>query len=164
MLRVFLYMLTFYIFLCVQIDVQHGEIKELQRLVSSQAMQLGRQSGLIDGLNQEMDTRRSQVSKMDSWIRQEEIWRHDIEDQVNVLNKRAKNTERVAKETTDSITEINLKIDAVEHLMRNTTSMTSAFSSQTDAFVSLQSVFFFLMWFMCMLIFTLFLFFPSKLL
>ena len=100
-------------------------------------MQMGRQTAMIDGINQEMDTRRSQVSKMDSWIRQEEIWRHDIEDQINVLNKRAKNMDRITKETTDSVSEINLKIDALEQLMRNTTSMTTAFSTQTDSFVSI---------------------------
>jgi chromosome segregation ATPase len=121
---------------CVNSTESHThEIKELQRIYANQALQISRQNSMLDGINQELDSRRSQISKMDSWIRQEEIWRHDIEDQLNVLNKRVKSVERTSKENKDVAAEMNMKLDSLEQLLHSNSAMSSAWTAKTEAFM-----------------------------
>lgn len=121
---------------CVTSTESHThEIKELQRIYANQALQLSRQNSMLEGINQELDSRRSQISKMDSWIRQEEIWRHDIEDQLNVLNKRVKSVERTTKDNKDSASESSLKMDSLEQLLHSNSAMSAAWTTKTEGFM-----------------------------
>ena len=115
---------------CVNtIETHDHDIKELQRIYATQALQLNRQSNMIDTINQELDSRRSQISKMDSWIR------HDIEDQVNVLNKRVKTVERSTRENKEAVSDVNLKIDGLDQMFKNNNSLATNWNAKTEAFM-----------------------------
>jgi hypothetical protein len=74
------------------------EVQDLQRVTMQLGNQMTRQGGLLEVLQQDVDSRRSVVSRMDSWARQGEIWRDDMEGQLASVNRQLKEVSRGVKE------------------------------------------------------------------
>ena len=74
------------------------EVQDMQRVTMQLGNQMTRQGGLVEVLQQDVDSRRSVVSRMDSWARQGEIWRDDMEGQLTSVNRQLKEVSRSVKE------------------------------------------------------------------
>ncbi len=79
-----------------------AEVQDLQRVTMQLGNQITRQGGLLEVLQQDVDARRSVVSRMDSWARQGEIWRDDMEGQLTTINRQIKDVTKGLKEVRDS--------------------------------------------------------------
>ena len=79
-----------------------AEVQDLQRLTMQLGNQITRQGGLLEVLQHDVDARRSVVSRMDSWARQGEIWRDDMEGQLTTINRQIKDVTKGVKEVRDS--------------------------------------------------------------
>ncbi len=79
-------------------DNSLAEVQDLQRVTMQLGNQITRQGGLLEVLQQDVDARRSVVSRMDSWARQGEIWRDDMEGQLTTINRQIKDVTKGVKE------------------------------------------------------------------
>jgi len=93
------------------IDEIRDEIKEVQHNNSSLYMTVGRQEGYIDALKQEVDLRRSTISKWDMWAKATESWRDDIDNQILGLTKQIKICERRDNDQLEGLSERATKSD-----------------------------------------------------
>ena len=93
------------------IDEIRDEIKEVQHNNSSLYMTVGRQEGCIDALKQEVDLRRSTISKWDMWAKATESWRDDIDNQILGLTKQIKVCERRDNDQLEGLSERATKSD-----------------------------------------------------
>ena len=87
------------------------EIKKVQHDNSSLYMTVGRQEGFIDALKQEVDLRRSTISKWDLWAKSTESWREDIDNQIMGLSKQLKACERRDNDQLEILSERATKND-----------------------------------------------------
>lgn len=87
------------------------EIKEVQHNNSSLYMTFGRQEGFIDALKQEVDLRRSTISKWDIWAKSTESWREDIDNHIMGLSKQLKACERRNNDQLEGLSERATKND-----------------------------------------------------
>jgi len=99
------------------------ELQDAQRAALQLGNQITRQSGLLEVLQQDVDARRSVVSRMDSWARQGEIWREDMEAQLVALNRQIKELSRQSKENQSSLSDAPSKFD-LDALKTQTTILT----------------------------------------
>ena len=86
-----------------------AEVQDLQRMTMQLGNQVTRQGGLLEVLQQDVDARRSVVSRMDSWARQGEIWRDDMEGQLTTINRQIKDVTKGVKRYARA-TDLALKI------------------------------------------------------
>lgn len=87
------------------------EVQDSQRAALQLGNQITRQGGLLEVLQQDIDARRSVVSRMDSWARQGEIWREDMEAQLVALNRQIKELSRQTKENQSTISDVPSRFD-----------------------------------------------------
>lgn len=71
-------------------DLEHN-IAQLQNKLSNT-------NGFVELLQNENDSKRSVIAKMDHWIRQGEIWREDLDGKVETLTKLTKSLDRTRTE------------------------------------------------------------------
>lgn len=93
---------------------------------------------------------------MDSWTRQEEIWRQDIDEQLSAFSRRLKydtsyrrwsdlfysiflftvrSTERMSKETKDNVTEVTERAAILDEVVAKTSTMSNSWQNKTDQVV-----------------------------
>ena len=82
--------------LCKTVETLVNELKDSQRVQTQTNLKINRQSGIIDAIQQDVDSRRVLLSKMDTWAKQGEVWREDVETQLVSINKQLKQSEKKA--------------------------------------------------------------------
>ena len=103
-----------------------AEVQDLQRMTMQLGNQVTRQGGLLEVLQQDVDARRSVVSRMDSWARQGEIWRDDMEGQLTTINRQIKDVTKGVKEIRESHGPSLEDIDALKEKLSLQTQQTVA--------------------------------------
>jgi len=78
------------------------ELQDAQRSQLQLGNQVTRQAGLLEVLQTDIDARRSVVSRMDSWARQGEIWRDDMENQLSSITRQIKDTNKLVADHRES--------------------------------------------------------------
>ena len=90
------------------------ELQDSQRSSLQLGNQVTRQGGLLEVLQQDIDARRSVVSRMDSWARQGEIWRDDMEGQITALNRQIKDMNKHVADHRETISDSPSKGDMIQ--------------------------------------------------
>jgi hypothetical protein len=87
------------------------DMKEVQRNILSLQNKTAVSSGVIEVIQHDNDSKRSVISKMDSWIRQGEVWREDVDEKISTLTKLTKAQDRYRAEQRDLLTDNVTKFD-----------------------------------------------------
>jgi len=93
------------------IDKTNMEIKDNNRNILQIQHRLNTTNGLLELLQNDNESKRIVISKMDNWIRQGEIWREDIDNKIDIISKQMKSLDRTRLEQRDLITEYVTKYD-----------------------------------------------------
>eukprot|EP00602_Paraphysomonas_sp_CaronLab_P003058 CAMPEP_0185033688 /NCGR_PEP_ID=MMETSP1103-20130426/22885_1 /TAXON_ID=36769 /ORGANISM="Paraphysomonas bandaiensis, Strain Caron Lab Isolate" /LENGTH=1465 /DNA_ID=CAMNT_0027570057 /DNA_START=361 /DNA_END=4758 /DNA_ORIENTATION=+ len=93
------------------IDNLVAESKETRREMARFSTQINSHSTAIEVLQHDVDSRRSTISKFDSWVRQGEQWRTDIEGQLSDIAANNKMVKRVLAENKSTLSERVTKDD-----------------------------------------------------
>ena len=89
--------------LCKTVETLTNELKDSQRVQTQTNLKINRQSGIIDAIQQDVDSRRVLLSKMDIWAKQGEVWREDVEAQLVSITKQLKQSEKKSNEYDDTL-------------------------------------------------------------
>ncbi len=89
--------------LCKTVETLTNELKDSQRVQTQTNLKINRQSGIIDAIQQDVDSRRVLLSKMDIWAKQGEVWREDVEAQLVAITKQLKQSEKKSNEYDDTL-------------------------------------------------------------
>ena len=91
-----------------------GQIKDVHKLSAATAQQVNRQGAVLESVQQELDLRRGTVARMDSWARQGEAWREEIESQLSGISKSLRAHSRSAEEQAEATADRASKTDLKE--------------------------------------------------
>ena len=80
------------------VETLTAEVREGNRMSASANSTLIRQSGQLDSLLSDNENKRGAFSKMESWVRQNEQWREEIEQQTVTIQKTIKSQEKKINE------------------------------------------------------------------
>jgi len=94
-----------------KMEATNTELQDTKRTNIHLSNQVSRQGGLIEVLQQDIDARRSVVSRMDSWARQGEVWRDDMENQMNSMNRQIKECKNLIHNQQTSMTDVPSKTE-----------------------------------------------------
>jgi len=87
------------------------EMKDVDRKVVQVQSKLNTMNGMMELLQNDNESKQLVISKMDSWIRQGEIWREEIDNKLEIINKQMKSLDRTRVEQRDMISEYVTKYD-----------------------------------------------------
>lgn len=81
------------------------QMNDLEHSISQLQNKFSNMNGFVELLQNENDSKRNVISKMDHWIRQGEIWREDLDGKVDTLTKFTKSLDRTRTEQRELMSE-----------------------------------------------------------
>lgn len=81
-----------------QMESMTFEIKDNHKVINQLQLHISKQSSIMDAIQQDVDGRRSILSKMDLWARQGETWREEVDVQLSSIIKQVKILDRKLQE------------------------------------------------------------------
>lgn len=93
------------------IDKTNIDMKDNNRNVLQLQSRLNTMNGLMELLQNDNESKRLVITKMDSWSRQGEIWREEIDGKIEIISKQLKSFDRTRVEQRDLISEYVTKYD-----------------------------------------------------
>ena len=88
-----------------------GQLRDVHKLSSATSQQVARQGAVLESVQQELDLRRGTVARMDSWVKQGEVWREEVESQLSVMSKSIRAGVREANEQAEAMSRAATKSD-----------------------------------------------------
>ena len=71
----------------LQVDSLSNDVQDLQRQVTALSQRLATSLSLVDALSTENNKRSSQSLKIDNWIKEQDLWRDEIDRTLTLLKK-----------------------------------------------------------------------------
>lgn len=93
------------------IDKSNIEMKDINRNVLQLQSRLNTTNGLMELLQNDNESKRLVITKMESWSRQGEIWREEIDGKIEMISKQMKSLDRTRVEQRDLISEYVTRYD-----------------------------------------------------
>jgi hypothetical protein len=93
------------------IDKSNIEMKDINRNVLQLQSRLNTTNGLMELLQNDNESKRLVITKMESWSRQGEIWREEIDGKIEIISKQMKSLDRTRVEQRDLISDYVTRYD-----------------------------------------------------
>lgn len=97
-----------------------SDMKDAQRTLALNSLQLSKQSGAVEAVQHDVDSRRSLLAKMESWSKQGESWRDEVDAQMAAMGQRLKATEKKFTEYAEGSSEAATKVSDNRQTERHT--------------------------------------------
>ena len=85
------------------VDTLTSESKDQRREITKLSGQVTSHNTLLEILQHDVESRRSTVAKLDSWVRQGELWRSELDSQLSELKAHLKQSQRQNNENKENI-------------------------------------------------------------
>lgn len=92
------------------VENMSSDMKDAQRTLALNSLQLSKQSGAVEAVQHDVDSRQSLLAKMESWSKQSEAWREEVDTQMVSMGQRLKASERKYTEYSDGVGEVATKV------------------------------------------------------
>lgn len=93
------------------IDKSNIEMKDINRNVLQLQSRLNTTNGLMELLQNDNESKRLVITKMESWSRQGEIWREEVDGKIEIISKQMKSLDRTRVEQRDLISDYVTRYD-----------------------------------------------------